>query len=484
MKTKMRGLVLIVSASMIAAAFTAAASAGTLSKEELIEKYTTTESMAEWDEVGMIPVSPVTIPVMIDSKDPSHDPGKYIKEMLTKSPDPQWIAEVSEQLASGAIAYRYLYNAWRIGESGKQWFADNAKYENGFWYILLENGTASIVGAEQSAFKDAEIIEIPEKIGGALVSKIENRAFESISIYLPALLEIVLPDTIESIGDGAFSNAFTGQKGKINLPENVKSIGRLAFYNTAQCVSDEWYVVQLPESLEYLGYRAFGYSTTWEPVRTVFDGIRKYEDGNATVYSQMYDWNGIYHVILDMPESLVFSESMGYENDRFGYLISGNRRDEAQTTYQDLFGSWANEALEAPDTDEAVRKQAEDVLAFCEEYDMTRQNSVPKYALNDLEQKAAFLYDEVNLIDMNDVYAHYAEKATEPKPAAIANGSGDADCSGTVDVTDSVLLARYCSEDQDAVLTAEGKANADANGDGALTMDDVSEILQIIAKRK
>ena len=66
----------------------------------------------------------------------------------------------------------------------------------------------------------------------------------------------------------------------------------------------------------------------------------------------------------------------------------------------------------------------------------------------------------------------------------ITKGNGDVDCSGTVDVTDSVLLARYCSEDQDAVLTAEGKANADANGDGVVTMDDVTEIQQIITKLK
>lgn len=66
----------------------------------------------------------------------------------------------------------------------------------------------------------------------------------------------------------------------------------------------------------------------------------------------------------------------------------------------------------------------------------------------------------------------------------ITKGNGDVDCSGTVDATDSVLLARYCSEDQDAVLTAKGKANADANGDGVVTMDDVTEIQQIITKLK
>ncbi len=81
-------------------------------------------------------------------------------------------------------------------------------------------------------------------------------------------------------------------------------------------------------------------------------------------------------------------------------------------------------------------------------------------------------------------YGRVALDVLDSSKDEITKGNGDVDCSGTVDVTDSVLLARYCSEDQDAVLTAEGKANADANGDGALTMDDVTEIQQIITKLK
>ena len=59
---------------------------------------------------------------------------------------------------------------------------------------------------------------------------------------------------------------------------------------------------------------------------------------------------------------------------------------------------------------------------------------------------------------------------------------GDVDCSGFVDVSDAVLLARYIAEDQKAVVTAAGKQNADCDGDGAPTSDDVIGILRIIAK--
>ena len=60
--------------------------------------------------------------------------------------------------------------------------------------------------------------------------------------------------------------------------------------------------------------------------------------------------------------------------------------------------------------------------------------------------------------------------------------AGDTDCSGTVDVGDVVLLARYIAEDDTAVITAEGKLNADCDGVLGLTNDDGAAILQFVAK--
>ena len=59
---------------------------------------------------------------------------------------------------------------------------------------------------------------------------------------------------------------------------------------------------------------------------------------------------------------------------------------------------------------------------------------------------------------------------------------GDADCSGNVDVSDCVLIARVVSEDDTAVISAQGKRNADVNGSGAPDMDDSTLILQWVAK--
>ena len=66
-------------------------------------------------------------------------------------------------------------------------------------------------------------------------------------------------------------------------------------------------------------------------------------------------------------------------------------------------------------------------------------------------------------------------------PAPSARPWGDADCNGTVDVADAVLICRYAVEDQEAVITDAGKLNADVTGDGNVRTDDSVKVLRYIA---
>ena len=59
---------------------------------------------------------------------------------------------------------------------------------------------------------------------------------------------------------------------------------------------------------------------------------------------------------------------------------------------------------------------------------------------------------------------------------------GDVTLDCSVDVADAVLLARFCAEDSTAVITDQGKQNADVNGSGNIDLDDVTAILRKIAK--
>ena len=69
---------------------------------------------------------------------------------------------------------------------------------------------------------------------------------------------------------------------------------------------------------------------------------------------------------------------------------------------------------------------------------------------------------------------------TAPNNLTVA-GDANLDCS--VDVADAVLAARFAAEDREAVITDQGKENADVNGDGSVTADDTELILKKIAKK-
>ncbi len=60
---------------------------------------------------------------------------------------------------------------------------------------------------------------------------------------------------------------------------------------------------------------------------------------------------------------------------------------------------------------------------------------------------------------------------------------GDADCSGKVDVADAVLVARFLTEEKEAVMASQGIFLADCNHNNTLDSSDLTMILKAIAKK-
>ena len=87
------------------------------------------------------------------------------------------------------------------------------------------------------------------------------------------------------------------------------------------------------------------------------------------------------------------------------------------------------------------------------------------------------------LMQFDEENAAKAKTEAKPQNATGLKVFGDVNCDGKVDVTDSVLLSRFVCEDPEAVLSEQGKINADIDGDGRLTMDDNTLLLNIIAKK-
>ena len=88
-------------------------------------------------------------------------------------------------------------------------------------------------------------------------------------------------------------------------------------------------------------------------------------------------------------------------------------------------------------------------------------------------------------VDGVHVWGTAPEGAPEPDASDIGSKSvtwGDVDCNGTVDVTDVVLLSRWMVEDETAVVSEQGKHNADVKNDGIYDGEDTSRILKYLAK--
>lgn len=74
------------------------------------------------------------------------------------------------------------------------------------------------------------------------------------------------------------------------------------------------------------------------------------------------------------------------------------------------------------------------------------------------------------------------EGLAHPDEETAINTRGNVNCKESVDVSDAVLLARFVAEDSSADISAQGKKNADVNGDGTIDEKDVIGILRMIAK--
>ena len=134
-----------------------------------------------------------------------------------------------------------------------------------WWYVVNTDGETVTIWLNPD--KPAAQMDVPCEIDGFLVTAIGDYAFES-----STLEKITLPDTVISIGRGAFqwcfslteitlpdslisigSNAFVDVSlSRITLPDSLISIGRGAF-NYCQSLTE----ITLPESLTSIGEDAF-----------------------------------------------------------------------------------------------------------------------------------------------------------------------------------------------------------------------------------
>lgn len=104
---------------------------------------------------------------------------------------------------------------------------------------------------------------------------------------------------------------------------------------------------------------------------------------------------------------------------------------------------------------------------------------IPNEALDFQEHLALAvqLYRELGIVP----YTVNESGASSMYPPMSARVLGDITVDGVTDVSDAVLLARFCAEDADVGITEAGLCSADVDGDGLVTLHDVTALLRRIA---
>ena len=138
-------------------------------------------------------------------------------------------------------------------------------------YVYNENSDGKTLAIHGIKDGKSKILNIPSKIKGKTVTEIEENAFYSSNNNIE---EIIVPSTVEKIGDYAFDNIETLKK--ITLSEGVKEIGQTCFGENTSLSE-----INLPSSLKAISVAAFYNCTSLEKI-TIPEGVERIE---ATSFS-------------------------------------------------------------------------------------------------------------------------------------------------------------------------------------------------------
>lgn len=329
--------------------------------------------------------------------------------------------------------------------------AELTYYEYGdWWYSVLSDGNVCITQYDGND----TVVTVPSQINGRTVVEIGQGGLKGLSFEPDAKREIVLPNTIRKIGNGAFSGLKKVEK--INIPDSVKEIGILAF---AECLSLK--SINL-NKVEKLGFGVFEGSSALEQIT-------------------------IPGTVKTIPER-AFHKCTGLKSLVINSGVTTIEKEAALNTP-------SLERIVIPDSVTSIGE-----YAFCYscEFHAVNEGSYAgyhKYTLNADNLKeyvcgrdsAAEKYG----IDKGIIKVFEGELSTEiklpinPIIPDIIFSKGDIDLNDSVDSSDaSAVLAEYSAVQTGggSKFTSSQKEAADVNNDGVVDSSDASEILRYYAE--
>ena len=349
--------------------------------------------------------------------------------------------------------------------------------------ITIPDGVTSIREGTFSGCTSLTEITIPDS-----VTYIEGRvpypyygdagAFE----YCTSLTEITIPDSVTSIGQYAF--CVCTSLTEITIPDSVTSIGEGVFFGCTGLTE-----ITIPDSVKYIGEEAFKDCTNLKSI-TFLGSKTGIEEG---AFSN-----------CDADIKFTTEDTYGQEGEVVSVATNVTQLTVKHKEGKIPAGAYKDgKRLKEVTLEEGITLIEDDAFANC---DNLEKIVIPKSVTG--IHYMAFTYDtKLTMYGYKDTYAErYAEMfgfpfvalddsdtppvttttttsttETTPTTAAPITGGlvcGDINLDGRVDITDAVLLNKFCSGA--ITLDDTAKKNADCNGDGEPGSGDAVVLLQFL----
>ena len=314
-----------------------------------------------------------------------------------------------------------------------QWrVSGNLRYLNHLTYIEIKE----LVSAATS-------VTVPSELDGLPVTHIGDRAFDNeFGTKAANLASVVLPDTIEVIGDSAF---FMGDMlTTINLPDSLKRIEGAAFGGCFALAN-----VTLPANLEFIGSNAFfgaGLTSINIPASTVSIGIGAFAGLHSLPAFNVDPANPNYTVVDDLLYTKDEKTLVAYPDGKAGthYKIPAG----TETIFSNAFSLvWSLTEVTVPSS----------VTSFGTGAFSSMQNLTALY----FEGDAPTMAENAILLAHNDWFVYYYDNATGFTTPTWEPVSGD--IYNTQVINQSVPVGSWLiSHSLDLSLDI----TSDSNGDG------------------
>ena len=296
---------------------------------------------------------------------------------------------------------------------------------NDVQYSIVSNYEAHVYKYEGTE----PVIEIPEKIGARVITAVDSSAFyENESIE-----QVILPDSVLSIGDMAFMYC-----------TNLKD-------------------VDISVNLNSIGDYAFGGCTALSEI-----------DLNSNISSLsvgMFDASGITNVKI--PYNVTEIKKNAFRN--CNSLTSIRIPDYVTKIYDNAFRNCKN--LESVEIGSGITTIPATVFMNCEKLSAVL---IPE-SVTSIDVTAFTNCPNISIYGYKDSYAQqFAEENSINFVLIPEYEIGDVDMSGIVDIRDATLIQSYAASIKS--LSDYQLSIADVNGDGTVNVSDATQIQRILAE--